>query len=61
MKEIFTKLSSGRYILTLIGGSVFAYVSYKGIIDKDIIANILTMIFISYFQRDRTKENGQPK
>jgi hypothetical protein len=52
------KLTSGRLILTVICGLVFAYVAVKKIVPPDAIISILTMVFISYFQRaDRKLED----
>ncbi len=56
------KLLSGRLWLTIISGLVFAYVSFMKIIQPDVIATILTMVFVSYFQRqDRTKGDTNGK
>ena len=61
MKELLTKLGSGRYILTVISGLTFAYAVYAKIMPPEATASILTSVFTSYFLRDRSKENGQPK
>ena len=58
MQEVFNKISSGRWILTVIGGGVFAYVSITGMLDKQAVASILTAIFMSYFQRTDRLTNG---
>ena len=58
LKHILTKLTSGRWILTVIGGGVFAYATHNGLIDKQAITAILAMIFISYFQRNDRKNGG---
>ena len=55
MKE---KLLSGRYFLTVVSGIVFAYATYTKLLNAEAVATIITMVFINYFQRDRTKENG---
>ena len=51
------KLLSGRYYLTLIGGIVFAYATWKRVLEPQAISAILTMVFISYFQRKREEGN----
>ena len=61
MNELLTKLGSGRYVLTVISGLVFAYAVYSKIMPPEATASILTSVFTSYFLRDRSKENGQPK
>lgn len=54
---MITKLLSGRFILTITCSIVFAYCAYAKIIPTDAIVSILTMVFISYFQRkDRSKK-----
>ena len=56
MKELMGKIISGRLYLTFIGGLVFAYAVKERILDNQATSAILTMVFISYFQRpDRTK------
>lgn len=61
MKEILEKILSGRFILTVICGIVFAVVALYKIIPPDAVIAILTLVFMAYFQRDRTKENGGQK
>jgi len=53
------KLLSGRWILTIICGGVFAYTACLKIIPPDATIAILTTVFISYFKRDRVTENGK--
>ena len=51
------KLISGRFLLTIISGIVFAYVVCTKTLPAEATASILTMVFVSYFQRpDRKKE-----
>jgi hypothetical protein len=45
------RLLSGRLWLTVIAGLVFAYATYAKILNSEAVATILTMVFISYFQR----------
>lgn len=50
------KLLSGRFILTVVGAVVFGICAITKTIPVDATVSILTMIFVSYFQRtDRTK------
>jgi hypothetical protein len=56
---ITDKILSGRLLLTIICGGVFAYVSVNKIIPVDATVSILTMVFIAYFNRhDRPSEGG---
>ena len=58
-KEAITaKFTSGKFWLTIIAGLVFAYASVRGLLDKDAIGIIVTMVFVSYFQKS---ENGGAK
>ena len=58
---IIEKFLSGRFILTLTCSAVFVYVAIAKIIPADAIISILTMVFISYFQRTDRKTNGEVK
>lgn len=59
LKHILIKMSSGRWILTIACSVVFGYCSINKIIPVDATVSIITMVFVSYFQRqDRGKENG---
>jgi hypothetical protein len=59
---ITAKLLSGRFILTVVCSIVFGYCAVKGKIPVDAIVSIITMVFVSYFQRtDRTQQNGVTK
>lgn len=49
------KLTSGRFILTIIAGLVFAYVSVTGTLEPQTVGAILAMVFVSYFNK---KDNG---
>ena len=55
----WSKLSSGKFLLTLICGFVFAYVSIRKIIPPDAVVPILAMVFISYFQKNPEPNSGE--
>ena len=61
--KLLSQITSGRFILTVICGVVFAYATIAKIIPPDAVISILTMVFISYFQRTDRKpeENGGVK
>jgi len=62
LEHIFAKMSSGRWILTMTCALVFAYGTFAKIIPPDATVSIVSMVFISYFNRpDRGKENGGQK
>ena len=53
MKE---KLLSGRYFLTVVAGLVFAYAVYSKLLNAEATATIITMVFMAYFSKDRSKD-----
>ena len=56
LKRAIDKLLSGRFILTVICGVVFAWAATHKLLEAAAIASILTSVFTSYFDRqDRTK------
>ena len=50
------KLLSGRYFLTICGGLGFLWCIYAKLLTAGEISTIITMIFVSYFQRNRNGE-----
>lgn len=58
MDEIMKRLGSGRFWLTIITGVVFAYCSFTKVLNSEAISAIVSMVFISYFSRNRQGENG---
>jgi len=59
INRIIDKSLSGRFFLTIIAGIVFAYASLKGIMDKQAMGVIITMVFTLYFSRqDRNPPKG---
>ena len=60
-KEVVSKCLSGRFILTVICGVVFAYISCKRLIPAEAQVAIIVSVFRDYFGRtDRPKEEGKP-
>ncbi|MGA1979485.1 MAG: hypothetical protein ABSG99_02815 [Sedimentisphaerales bacterium] len=55
------KLLSGRWILTVVCGGIFAYCSIVGKLTPEAIASILSMVFVSYFNKgpDEKKPSEQ--
>ena len=49
------KLLSGRFILTIIAGVVFAYATFAKILEAQAVAAILVGVFTSYFDK---KDHG---
>ena len=61
IKQIAEKCTSGRLILTIICGLVFAYAVKARLIDSAAVVLIIREVFTSYFGRsDRPKEEVKP-
>ena len=63
-KEHIDKLLSGRFLLTIIAGTVFAYATWKRLLEAQAVSAIIVMVFQAYFSRtDRSagKEGGNGK
>lgn len=56
-----SKLSSGKFWLTLISGIVFAYTATHKILDSQAVSAILTAVFTSYFMKDNKNDSQLPK
>jgi len=59
MDKILEKLTSGKFLLTIIAGLVFAYCSVKQIIPPDKTYDIISVIVVAYFMKGQN--NGSPK
>ena len=49
--KVVSKISSGKWVLTVISGVVFAYATFKGILSAEAVASIVSMVFVSYFNK----------
>jgi len=57
MNKIIEKLTSGKFLLTIIAGLVFAYCSIRQIIPPDKTYDIISVIVVAYFMKG---QNGKP-
>ena len=55
------KILSGRLFLTVVCGLVFSICAIKGKIPVDAIVSIITMVFVSYFNRNDRPTSGGAK
>jgi hypothetical protein len=53
------KFMSGRFLLTVIAGLVFAWCACRQIISGEATAAILTAVFTSYFHRPDRARRGE--
>lgn len=58
MKELLPKLLSGRFILTIIVGIVFAILAIKGLLDQNKVTEIILIVIYAYFTKERNKKEG---
>jgi len=57
--HILAKMASGRWILTVICGLVFAYGVVNKLIPPDATVSIISMVFISYFNKGADNKGEQ--
>ena len=58
MKEkILSKLLSGKYFMTVVTTLVFVYAVKNGLLDKQVLDDIIKLVFMFYF----LKESGNAK
>jgi len=57
-ERIFFKLFSGRFIFTIISAGVFAYLSVKGILHQDKVMEVLMVVIMAYFSKNRQPPNN---
>ena len=56
--ELFNKLMSGRWLLTVACALAFGYSVWKRVLPPEAISAIITMVFVSYFERHDRKKEG---
>jgi hypothetical protein len=52
-QQLFEKLTSGRWLLTVICGGVFAYMSCTGLIEPKDALMVIGIVITFYFTRSR--------
>lgn len=60
MDKIWLKFLSGRFLLTVVAGLVFAYCAITKMLNAECVSAIVSMVFISYFQRNDRNGAKQP-
>jgi len=56
---LLAKLTSGRFIFTLITGFVFAYLAITGELSTERVQEVILIVIYAYFSR--TDRNSKPK
>ena len=58
VERLIWKVTSGRFIMTIIVGIVYAYLACNSILKEDRIMEITLIVLYAYFSRTRTNGNG---
>ena len=62
LMRVVNKLTSGKFLLTLIAGMTFFYATRHKMLDPAAIASICTAVFMSYFgNKGETSGTEKPK
>lgn len=61
MNCIIEKLSSGKFIFTMVCAIVFAYTAIKGILPIDKVHDIILIVIYAYFTKRNEQQNGGQK
>ena len=54
LERLTFKITSGRFIFTIVVAGVYAYLACTGGLDEDRINEITLIVLYAYFNRDRT-------
>lgn len=57
-QRLLFKLTSGRFIFTLVVAGVYAYLSCLGVLKEDRIMEITLIVLYAYFNKPRPYLNG---
>ena len=53
LERVIFKVTSGRFIFTIIVAGVYAYLACNGLIEKNFIREITLIVLYAYFSRPR--------
>jgi len=59
VERFIWKITSARFILTIIIGSVYAYLAMNGILKEDRVMEITLIVLYAYFSRERQNGNNE--
>jgi hypothetical protein len=60
LRILVSKVTSGRFLLTLVCAVVFLYASTHKILEAAAIATILVQVFTNYFDKEKGDKSGKP-
>lgn len=58
LERLIYKITSGRFIFTIVTAGVYAYMAITGLLKEDRVMEILLIVVYAYFSRPRTDTNG---
>jgi hypothetical protein len=62
IKEVITaKLTSGKFIFTIISALVFAVMALKGLLPQDKVMEVILIVIYAYFTRKGETSETPPK
>jgi hypothetical protein len=56
LERIMFKLTSGRFIFTVVVAGVYAYLAINGTVERDFIREITLIVLYAYFSRSRPED-----
>ena len=51
-EKIINKLMSGKYFMTVVTALVFGYMAVTGMLDKQVVDDIIKLVFMFYFLKE---------
>jgi ABC-type methionine transport system permease subunit len=58
LERLMYKLTSGRFIFTIVCAAVFSYLAIHGTLKEDRVMEVLLIVLYAYFARPRVDEGG---
>lgn len=59
IERLIFKITSGRFVFTVVTAGVFSYMACKGILKEDRVMEVILIVLYAYFSRPRV--NGKPE
>lgn len=60
-ERLIWKITSGRFIFTLVIAGVFSYLACTGVLQEDRTFEVILIVVYAYFSRQRTNGNSESK
>jgi len=61
VERLVWKITSGRFVLTVIVGLVFAYLACNCILKEDRVMEVVLVVLYAYFTKKRLEEKKEEK